>query len=1185
MNAASVHNRWILKIASSLLVFLCIFIPFFLSTSDVYAQTASCAGGGFNMLQYLQGDGSQSLHTTTDEYYTTLNGIKVNGKNGFYIVKNRYGNVYEEFTYDSEYIYHLKDTSWATEQGNVQCNGHDAGFTLLDGCISDQQEAGQKIGTAEEGSKWFPVCMQKDKEYAFETTVTAFDKTTCQACTAQYTGCATRKVKIVETNINGQITLPDGQKSVELKDAIRVAITEGPGANENYIYDPKYGWVGFGRSDQMTSVTHEIVPKIAFDTPQMCSEILGTGLKQVAPEKYYIQPINGISSIVPTKLTQEPEAVAARALNKAESDNRLDVIRDELIMQGYEARCAAPVTKIVLTLAGRDAIKKLFEQPDPKINGVIMGAEGVSLPNRLDKTNRIFSLLDVDYRDILVPLFRDLDLTDPTLKRSIEDYFGFKEVNDTVYPSAELKTAAIHSLLSSEQQCTVAYQNLLAQETMCQKLADPNLCALYSTSIPNTTYTVRTLYQAFETARGSATAVDYCRTLMASNKPADAKLRTGMSHAPLTIEKAYRLAFLVTSVQLRNPVDGILNMFTHPFGGWNAPPKPNHGVLVTAFKVPDLLTNKGFNDGYTLDTAYEDVGTLTKNSLITQPAQTKIEEQALERRRLLLEKARVLSTVVQDKNWAEISCLGGFAKTLGVGSEQCKDPLSKALIDIINAQVVLDKEMQNQVQIVNLPSDPSGTSALAGLLAANETDRGLVCEPIDEKAPVINDPGVINSPSDPSHVFSENWGAALLANLFSDCTHQADDPSGASHANTKNPDSKQPCVEDYYLKSRYYVIDPDHPTASGQKLLEADPDDYLAIKQYLVYPMGYELSTVEGVLAGSFFSKQQLADVLDLQQNDPSDSEKMAEQFQLENAKTQFTGGKASYSFTDVNNCKTVTHTENGVTKTERVCATESFSYQPVVNKQEIAGILGAKLGYWMRKIQLTLNSTTQESYAYLKTCSNLEEFLLNRCSGTGSPVSTPPPGGSGSAGIIGQCTSTTSLAEIKYDQPTQLPAEGQATYYGKGKFYETLNSRLSGWAGHDFVGNTTVKNCELEGETLNDARLAASAIGQQYVGCVAMLRVGDLEFRTAYNQGSPDPNKVRTVWLKRWLSPAPDATGQRESVIHGPFAVIDVAASTDAPCLYDRNWVVDIDYNSFDRLFGQTAGPDSVVVCDTSDC
>lgn len=129
---------------------------------------------------------------------------------------------------------------------------------------------------------------------------------------------------------------------------------------------------------------------------------------------------------------------------------------------------------------------------------------------------------------------------------------------------------------------------------------------------------------------------------------------------------------------------------------------------------------------------------------------------------------------------------------------------------------------------------------------------------------------------------------------------------------------------------------------------------------------------------------------------------------QLDKSKIGFDGAEDSYGFTDLNDCKLIT---NGEGVTELKCPDLSFGMRLVASAPKAANILGAKLGSWMRKIQLTLNGTTQESFAYLQKCATLEEFLLDRCGGTASTL-RPAGETAGSSNQGNSCSSTTTLAE-----------------------------------------------------------------------------------------------------------------------------------------------------------------------------
>jgi hypothetical protein len=113
------------------------------------------------------------------------------------------------------------------------------------------------------------------------------------------------------------------------------------------------------------------------------------------------------------------------------------------------------------------------------------------------------------------------------------------------------------------------------------------------------------------------------------------------------------------------------------------------------------------------------------------------------------------------------------------------------------------------------------------------------------------------------------------------------------------------------------------------------------------------------------------------------------------------------------------------------------------------------------------------------------------------------------------------------YWESSPLPAQGLAMYYNPGLMEQVLDYRLR-------MGNVT--ECE------------------ECIGYVALLRAGDID---------------RRVWMQR--------PGE---VVEGPFWVIDVAARHDIPSLLERDWVVDIDYETAMR-WGMR-GPVPVTVLST---
>ena len=107
----------------------------------------------------------------------------------------------------------------------------------------------------------------------------------------------------------------------------------------------------------------------------------------------------------------------------------------------------------------------------------------------------------------------------------------------------------------------------------------------------------------------------------------------------------------------------------------------------------------------------------------------------------------------------------------------------------------------------------------------------------------------------------------------------------------------------------------------------------------------------------------------------------------------------------------------------------------------------------------------------------------------------------------------------------TPLPQMGKAMYYANGVMEQVIKYRLR-------VGDITP--------------------GKKCLGYVALMRKGDLD---------------REVWIV--------INGQ----VEGPFCVVDVAALQHIPSLLERNWVVDVDYQTAKRWGMAGVGPKFVVV------
>jgi hypothetical protein len=114
-----------------------------------------------------------------------------------------------------------------------------------------------------------------------------------------------------------------------------------------------------------------------------------------------------------------------------------------------------------------------------------------------------------------------------------------------------------------------------------------------------------------------------------------------------------------------------------------------------------------------------------------------------------------------------------------------------------------------------------------------------------------------------------------------------------------------------------------------------------------------------------------------------------------------------------------------------------------------------------------------------------------------------------------------------QYHDPSILPIHGKAMYYNAGVMQTVLDNRLR---------SGRVQECA------------------ECIGYVALLRSGDLN---------------RKVWIQRSDGP-----------IEGPFHVIDVADVKHVPMLLEKQWAVDVDYDTAIR-WGMN-GPIWVTVLDS---
>jgi len=809
---------------------------------------------------------------------------------------------------------------------------------------------------------------------------------------------------------------------------------------------------------------------------------------------YYLHPIRGIHP------DTDPDG------------RKVSVTRADLASQGYEAYCAAEPTTIKLDVNTRDLINRFL----------------ASNPTGVSATRDSTYVLDSSSGQF--PLFRDTT-GKKYLTTSIEEFFGFKDVyTDDGYSVMELNTAPINTLLSQEQKCIQGVDILRNIQLMCERLEDPRAnCALLENQIPGTNYNVSTLLDDVAKVIPGYRAGkigEQCRMLFSDQIPEFAMedpelpvFKKAITNVPLNIDRSFRLAFLVASIEQR-PQTSAFNFFS-----FSEAAQPKHEVLIVAFKIPDILTNKGGGEasGHQF---FNDSATLTRDALVPQQFRTAFsdpnedevdschdqiqgndftkygfDQQSLNRK--ICTGINAHNASVQNPD-SPIYCLSGSGDTPeeleGLeGSAACKDILGKAVVDLING---------NTPSCNNMQSEP----VLEVLQAANIIPPDL---------------------NDGSRLFNPGYGFGndVLNYIFTqNLTPQRDEST---------------------FTSIFNIV--------GSAFDNAE-NETAAVDFFLVYPVGYELDSVTEVLKNTFFTVHQIAEL---------EESTNRSRFEAKGFASGLSGATFSHTFNELpssGNCQesTILLEEDPLTglpinppQVITVLNCEQ-TFNISVNEEGAGGlsVLGARLGFWMRNIQQTLNGHFSNASAYIASCATTEEFLLGRCAGRA--VASPPGSNLGGSEIVSPLCgrdypikaddivpdyhSQTILNRSSAAYRTQVPTEpdvGRAMYYAAGVMNRVLQNRIA-WKQ---IPPGAVSDCE-GGDS-------------KYRGCVALLRAGDIG---------------REVYLKR--------PGQNAE---GPYLVIDVAAEKDIACLLERNWIVDVDWGTAQRW--NMKGPVDAQICETAAC
>lgn len=654
-------------------------------------------------------------------------------------------------------------------------------------------------------------------------------------------------------------------------------------------------------------------------------------------------------------------------------------LRKELALQGYQAYCATEGVKIEPEYNTQEKINRYFLPENYK--GVqILELDAVET---LNMTNAQY------------PLWRDVS-NKQFLLTSLEEYFGFRDVYVSNPADAVLNSSPINSLLSEPQLCMQGWRNLVAQELACERLQNPGECELFTRPIPNsaipynpgvgpelsqqqqniaplpteTEFTVKTLLdklKEYEPAYRDGTAKVGCEALTTTDRASNEALLQGLMNTPTYFDRAYRYGFLVAAIHAKDPGTDEGNIATKLFNFFTKRTRtltPDDEVLVAAFKIPDIGTNKGGGDD-TGSQFWSDPLDLTRQLLFkNKDNKTHEDVDRPNKRQTILDRAVGAAT---QNSGSKIYCVDGNKATVS-----CQNELTKALTDIINGNV----EGCGEAEAVNVIKD------LAGL-----------DNPAEKYGKAFN---------------SDNGQQVMLNLFFKDLTHPPLGGNGQTNpqiAKTDDPAEK--------LQSLFTISEDTWPPAV----------DSTTVDFYIVYPMGFELDAVEKAMKSAFFTKAQLAAL---------ETGNTVGGFEMTGQAIGLDAGSVGFNYVDEiktanGECGTEVATSGAVTN--KPCEEEVT----IGVKQESAGvgILGAELGYWMRKIQLQLNSRASEAWAYFDSCKTTEEFLLGQCTGgniTGNEGDDAPPVTGDALESVAQCDGGPRITSGETAEHVDTTGTGECT-------------------------------------------------------------------------------------------------------------------------------------------------------------
>ncbi len=650
-------------------------------------------------------------------------------------------------------------------------------------------------------------------------------------------------------------------------------------------------------------------------------EVIRICNKESEASAFYLYKIDGMD---PATLPNPPDRAVA--------------IFGDLVNQGYQAHCTTPS----FTVAGK--------RSDQWQRYIELAREG-RVPSVVFN---IPSTIEYNFGGSQIPLWRNTQETDTAYRTSIEDFFGRKEVAqklaDLSQREQEISSSMIYSKLNLEQQCQYQVHMLETIETMCNQLKDPSSCALYQPIPDFENITTQSLLSTYRSSGLTCEQIANSSALTTSQQ----EMANAIRNVPLYLDKAYRLAFLVVSAELKpdERPNAFFNFFTSLTTGF---PMQQHEIRVIAFKIPDVATNKKRGEIY-----YDDPVQITRDLFQTEKQRAdRIEKQEEEKIEFRNKPPEGL--------W--INCQKPICND---------DPLTKALVDIINRTEGSDISNACKVDAEDLKVDPAsqlysiGNPLLPTGTSTGDTTGGTDTTSTTDTSSTSEGSGALSTLA---LTFKTNFD--LVKNLIINPLEQKETPQKASFSFLSNLD---PSIEN------------EGTTAE--------------VTAYLVYPIGYDLEDIERTIAGYVFDLDQLAAF--------EARDDLNEYFEITGSTGVFQAESKSQPFSDpAQVCGT-----DPLTGLPLPCQSKTTVSLEAKDNNSGTRIHGGKLGFLMREMSKTAYQYRSGFWNFIDSCRSTEDFLLGRCSGqtanNGGSGSNTGGSGGGSGACDYQTTGNCSISNIQ---------------------------------------------------------------------------------------------------------------------------------------------------------------------------